>query len=222
MHIEPNADFEINEEVHALRVQHESSTMTRTDPVFRSVGQALHVAHLMEILPATHKGSTQTLIEQLMREACVEREVERDGSLNFRGLGPLDVRAQCAMVRGAVLHHCTEPERYAITAWYSHDSKKAEGVRYLHQWVRDLWTIENKEAQMLLMWRANVTDDSKAAKHCSVRDIEGQYGIPKSTVHRQLAAITKSIRGLRRNGEKRLEELFEQSGLVGTSEETVA
>jgi hypothetical protein len=189
-----------------------------SEAVFRSVGQALHVAYLMEVMPATQKGPTQTVIEQLMREAGVVREVEKDGTLNFRGLSPMDVRAQCAMVRGAVLHHCTEPERHAIVGWYAHNSFKADGVRYLHGWVGSLWTIENPDAQMMMMWRANVTENSRAARFCSVRDIAGQHGIPKSTVQDQMTAITRRIRALRRNGENRLEQLFERSGLIDGQE----
>lgn len=186
--------------------------------IFRTVGQALHVAYLMEMLPPTQKGPTQTVIEQLMREAGVTREVERDGTLNFRGLSPMDVRAQCAMVRGAVLHHCMEAERHAIIGWYAHNSSKADGVRFLHQWMGRLWTIENPDAQMMMMWRANVTEGSKAARFCSVRDIAGQHGIPKSTVQDQMTAIIRRIRALRRNGENRLEELFGRSGLIDCGE----
>lgn len=185
-----------------------------TQAVFRSVHQALHVAFLMAVLPPTQKSNTQALIEQLMRDAGVLREVEHDGTLNFQGLSPLEVRGQCAMVRGAVEHHCTEPERMAIWAWFAHDENKARAISYLCDWCAPYWTVESRPARMMMTWRANVTDDSKAARHCSLRDIEGEHGIPKSTVHRQVAAVTKACRGLRQRGAERLEELFVQHGLV--------
>lgn len=185
-----------------------------TEAVFRSVHQALHVAHLMAVLPPTQKSNTQSIIEQLMRDAGVLREVERDGTLNFKGLSPLEVRGQCAMVRGAVVHHCTLDERMAIWAWFAHDASKAEGVRHLCKLAADVWTVESPQARMLMTWRANVTDDSKAARHCSVRDIEGEHGIPKSTVQRNVAAAGKMFRKLRTAGADRLEALFVAHGLV--------
>jgi hypothetical protein len=189
-----------------------------TQAVFRSVHQALHVSFLMAVLPPTQKSNTQALIEQLMRDAGVNREVERDGTLNFQGLSPLEVRAQCAMVRGAVSHHCTTPERMAIWAWFAHDASKAEGVRFLCDWCTPHWAIDSPQARMLITWRACVTDDSKAARHCSVRDIEGEHGIPKTTVHRQLGAIMKACRGLRERGAGRLEAMFIAHGLIDDPE----
>lgn len=182
--------------------------------VFRSVHQALHVAHLMAVLPPTQKSNTQALIEHLMREAGVSREVERDGTLNFQGLSPLEVRGQCAMVRGAVIHHCTEPERMAIWAWFAHDGSKAEGVRFLRDWFAGDWCTDSPHARMLMTWRASVTEDSAAARMCSYRDIEGEHGIPKSTVQRQVQALAKTARGLRERGAARLEEMFLAHGLV--------
>jgi hypothetical protein len=185
-----------------------------TEAVFRSVHQALHVSHLMAVLPPTQKSNTQALIEQLMRDAGVLNEVERDGTLNFKGLSPLEVRGQCAMVRGAVVHHCTLQERMAIWAWFAHDATKAEGVRFLRDWCAELWTVESPQARMVMMWRANVPEDSKVARMCSVRDIEGEHGIPKSTVQRQVAAVSKACRSLRERGAGRLEALFVAHGLV--------
>ena len=71
----------------------------RNAPVFRSTQQALHVAFLMGILPVTQKSNTQMLLERLMEEAGVAKVVQRDGTLNFAGLSPMEVRGQCAMVR---------------------------------------------------------------------------------------------------------------------------
>lgn len=184
-----------------------------TQAVFRSVHQALHVAFLMAVLPPTQKSNTQALIEQLMRDAGVLREVEHDGTLNFQGLSPLEVRGQCAMVRGAVEHHCTEPERMAIWAWFAHDENKARAISYLCDWCTPYWTVESRPARMMMTWRANLTEGSAAARQCSVRDVEGEFGIPKSTAHRNVLAVSKACRGLREQGINRLTALFESGGL---------
>ncbi|MDE2403065.1 MAG: hypothetical protein KGL90_15520 [Burkholderiales bacterium] len=189
-----------------------------SEAVFRTVNQALHVSHMIASLPPTSKSNTQTVIEQLMRDAGVMREVERDGTLNFAGLSPLEVRGQCATVRGAVLHHCTEAERMAIWAWFAHDQTKAEGVRYLRDWCAPRFSLEGDHVRMLITWRASVTDDSAAARHCSIRDIAGEHGLAKSTVQRNIANISKACKGLRNRGAWRLEEMFIAHGLVDNPE----
>lgn len=184
-------------------------------PIFRSVSQALHVSYLMAILPPTQKSPTQVLINDLMDQAGVKREVERDGTINFGGLSPLEVRAQCAMVISAVKNHLQAPERHAVEAWFAHDARKADGVRFLCDWCTPHWTIESPQARMMITWRINVSDDSAAAKHCSIRDITGEHGIPKSTAHDQLVKVAKVIQTLRSHGMAQLEWMFQEHGLVG-------
>lgn len=188
--------------------------MQSDTPIFRSVNQALHVSYLMAVLPPTTKSPTQSVIDDLMDQAGVLREVTKDGTINFAGLSPLEVRAQCAMIIGAVQDHCIKQERMAIEAWFAHDARKADGVRFLCNWCAPLWTVESPQARMLITWRVNVTDDSAAAKHCSIRDITGEHGIPKSTVHDQMGKIIKAARGLRRSGMSRLEGLFIKHGVI--------
>ena len=121
-----------------------------SEAVFRTVNQALHVSYLMAVLPPTQKSPTQVLISDLMDQAGVKREVEKDGTINFRGLTPLEVRAQCAIVIAAVRDHLQPPERHAIEAWYAHDARKAEGVRFLRDWCTPHWTIESPQARMMI------------------------------------------------------------------------
>lgn len=183
--------------------------------VFRSVNQALHFAYLIEVMPPTTKCPTQALIEGLMEDAGVKREIQRDGTINLAGLNPLEVRGQCAMIRGAVDHHCVPQERFAILAWFSHNARKAEGVRFLRDWCTPLWTVESPSARMAITWRANLTDDSKAAALCSERMIAGEHQLAKSTVHDQLVKINKACHLLRRRGMARLEDMFASDGLIG-------
>ena len=114
----------------------------------------------------------------------------------------------------AVRDHLPEPEWRAIEAWYAHDARKAEAVSYLCDWCAPHWTIESRPARMLVTWRANVTDGSKAARFCSVRDIEGEHGIPKSTAQRQVTKISKVCASLRQHGIAQLEQLFAVGGLI--------
>lgn len=180
--------------------------------VFRSVQQALHVSFLMAQLPVTQKGSTQTLLEALMEEAGVAKDVRRDGTLNFAGLSPMEVRGQCAMVRGAVLHHCSAMERHAIHAWFAHDASKAEGVRELRDYCSARFTIDIRAAQTLIVWHINV--QGRARDLCTERAIAAEHKLSQSTVHRNIVVASQTCAMLRNAGMRRLDALFQRDGLV--------
>lgn len=184
-------------------------------PIFQSIGQALHVSFLMDSLPVTQKGNTQAMLERLMEEAGVPREIRRDGSLNFSGLSPMEVRGQCAMVRGAVGHHCTAMEAHAIRAWFAHDASKAEGVRQLRDFFGGLFTIESPQAQMLIVWHIHA--QGRARDLCTERAIAGEHGLSQSTVHRNIVAVGRACAGPRVAGMRRLEALFQRDGLIENS-----
>ena len=184
-------------------------------PVFRSVNQALHLSYLMAVLPPTQKSPTMSVINELMDMAGIRREVEREGTVNFAGLSPLEVRGQCAMVIGAVRHQLQPAERYAIEAWYAHDASKAEAVHWLRDWCAPHWTIEAPSARTLIAWHVNLPDDTHNRHSCSERLICGEHGLPKTTVHDQIVKIRKAVMTLRRHGMDQLEWMFSDKGLIG-------
>lgn len=184
-------------------------------PIFRSINQALHVAYLMAILPPTQKSPTQLVITDLMEMAGVRKEVEREGTINFAGLSPLEVRGQCAMVIAAVRHQLRPAERFAIEAWYAHDHNKAEAVRFLCDWCEPHWTIESPAARMLITWHVNLPDEVHNRYTCSERLIAGEHGIPKSTVHDQIVKVRKAVVAWRRHAVGQLEWMFIDRGVIG-------
>lgn len=185
-----------------------------TEAVFRSVHQALHVSFLMASLPPTQKSPTAVVINELMDAAGVRRDVERDGTVNFAGLSPLDVRAQCAMVIGAVRHHLQPAERYAVEAWYAHDQSKAAAVHWLRDWCAPHWTIEAPAARTLITWHVNLPEDVHNRYSCSERLIGGEHGLAKSTVHDQIVKIRKAVISLRSRAVAQLEWRFADGGVV--------
>lgn len=187
------------------------------DAVFRSVSQALHISFLMASLPVTQKGNTQAALEWLMETAGVRTEVIRDGSLNFRGLSSMEVRGQCAMVRGAVLHHCTEMERHAIHAWFAHDASKADGVHALRDYCSAQLTIESPSARTLIVW--SVHAQGRARDMCTERAIAAEHQLSQSTVHRNVQTVQKAAGRLRRAGMDRLSVMFQRDGLVAAEAE---
>lgn len=181
-------------------------------PVFRSVSQALHVSFLMASLPVAQKGNTQVALERLMEEAGVRTEVIRDGTLNFSGLTSMEVRGQCAMVRGAVQHHCTAMERFAIWARFAHDASKAEGVSRLRDYCAGQFTVESPQAQMLMVWAVHAT--GRVRNMVSQRAIAAEHQLSQSTVQRNMQGVAKIAGTLRRAGMLRLQPMFERDDLV--------
>jgi len=198
-------------------------------PMFRSTQQALHVSFLMATLPVTQKGNTQAMLERLMEDAGIAREIRRDGTLNFGGLSPMEVRGQCAMVRGAVDHHCEPYQRAAITAWFSSADdtggktaaevdahrRKVYAITALHGLVQARMSIESFDAQKLVMWHVHAR--GRLRDRLTERAIAGEFQIPKTTLHRNIVAVSQTCSALRRGGMERLEALFVRDGLVEDS-----
>lgn len=183
-----------------------------TQSIFRNVNQALHMAYLMHVLPVTQKGTTQTMIEHMVRQAGLRTEDYIDSTIDFSGLSPLEVRGQCALIRGAVDHHCTPIERAAIVAYYALDSTKAEGVRVLRQHVSPLLNMDNPSLEMLIVWCVHA--QGAAREQCTERAIAGEYGMSQSTVHRAINTVRAEARRLRLQGQDALMPMFERDELV--------
>lgn len=185
-------------------------------PIFRSTGQALDVAYLILTQPPTSKSPTQAVIDDLLEMAGVRKEREHTtATVNFGGLSPLEVRAQCSMITAAVRDHLAVAERRAVEARYAYDERKAEGIRFLRDWCAPHWTIESPTARMAIMWHVHMTESQASHNNCTVRAIEGEHGIPKSTVHDQVAKIRKVVSSLRERGVWQLDWRFREQGVVG-------
>jgi hypothetical protein len=197
-----------------------------TSAVFSSTGQALHVSFLMEVLPMSQKGGTQLVIESLKRRYA-RADDHGPGSLNADGLSPIELRGQCAMVRGSVDHHLTEPERAAVWARHGHQVRKATGVVGLSAYLAPLVAMRHGDALRALTWSvfAPLTtgrDRRGRAADWTLRKIERAYGVPKSTLHDARLTLRHHAHYLERAAEARLQELFERTGLIEVNEEIAA
>jgi hypothetical protein len=196
--------------------------MTETNAIFRSVSQALHVSFLMATLPVTQKSNTQALVERLMEDAGVRKEVHRDGTLNFAGLSPMEVRGQCAMVRGAVDHHCQPLERAAIHAWFmpTVTAAKNDAILALREHCAPTFTIEGSSPRAVVLW--HIHSQGRARDVCTERAIASEFVLSQSTVHRNIVAVSKVCTLLRRRGMDALEGMFLRDGVIGRDEARAA
>lgn len=180
-------------------------------PIFTSVEQALHVAFLIEILPASQKSQMQVILERMMEDAGLteDREV---GTVNFAGLSSMEVRAQCAMIRGAVVHRLPAPEAQAVHARYAHQKAKAEGVRGVRDYCRPRITTQGDAPTLAIAW--NVYASIKQRDGISVRKIAAEYSLAPSTVGRDVQRVRETGQMLLNQATQRLEPQFSESGLV--------
>lgn len=185
--------------------------------IFRSTSQCLHVAFLVEILPATQRSFMQAMLEAHMKACGIWEEPKAtDRTINFGGMSPLEIRGQCAMVRGMVEHHLTQPEAFAVKAHYGHTVTKAAGVRGLADYVSPLLTTTSKDAVLALAW--GVFGNEKQREGLSLREIADHFGLVKSTAQRDQQTIRRMGRDMLTRAIARLDSRFQVSGLVENEE----
>ena len=198
-------------------------------PIFQSVPQCLHVSFLMQTLPATSKSIMQSMLERAMEEAGVMVQRER-GNINFGGLSPLEIRGQCAMVRGAVEHHLPKPEADVVLARYVPAPTldrvgrpelmpipiqviKANAIRAVRDYCQPMLTTQGDIPTLAMAWSLF---GSKAHKDdFSTRKIAADCKLSQSTVTRDVSTIKRLARVLETRAVERLTPIFMISGLVG-------
>jgi len=187
-------------------------TETTVAPIFQSVGQALHFSFLLEIMPATQKGSTQMLIESI-KQQLGKMEAKVSSSVNFSGMNALEVRGQCAMVRGAAQNHLTPIEHDAVRARYGHRMTKAAGVRGVSSYVQAMTALHNDSAMLAVAWWM-YHKPVRIADRYSLQQVANEYGVSINDVKGALNALRKASESLERRAHERLGELFMRTGLV--------
>lgn len=187
------------------------------EPVFRSVGQALYIAYVMEILPPTQKVSTQILIESL-REQSGNTEQRMASTLNLGGITPLEFRGQCSMVRAAA-ERLPEPESAAVRCRYAwRRDTQAAGVMSLSNYLAAHTRIEHEWALRAVVWRIFHRGNQRAADRYSNRDISRETGVSKDLLDRAVGIVRNAAEILQARAEDRLHQRFAENGLVASIE----
>ena len=182
-----------------------------TTPIFRSVNQALHFSFLMETLPVSQKSQMEAIYRQGGKRVVFDDY--HHSTIHFGGLSPLEVRGQCAMVRGAVVDHLVEQERQAVLARYSFRTEKALAVRAMRDCARPLLSCQDEWPTLAMAWSIFGTDQQRDG--LSVRLIADEYCLSKSAVARDVGEIRRTARTLENRACDKLSDLFLRSGLIG-------
>lgn len=201
-----------------------------TEPVFKTVGQALYLGYVMEVTPPSTPSPTETLIRDLMKQRYGEAPIpQSERSLNMGGMTPLELRAQCALIRQAVADHLAGQERDTIHARFGHQATRGTGVCGLRDHYGSLCNTQHDEAILALIWaiyvpgirqfpmespRAFNARRKKRENEWSVRGIEKKYGFAKSVLHRDQQMLRKLLYGVEMQAQSKIEDIFVRAGLV--------
>ena len=183
------------------------------EPIFRSVQQALHFSFLMETLPVSQKSQMHEIYQQGGQRIWGE-EKHQTSTIKFGGLTALEVRGQCAMVRGAVNDHLDVYERHAVYARYSYQKVKAEGVRVMRDCSLASMSCKDEWATIAMAW--SVFGNAVQMDGLSTRVIANEFGLSQSSVARDVMTIKKESGRLMISAVHRLQFLFASSGLIET------
>jgi len=186
-----------------------------TDAIFRTVSQALHVSFLMDILPVAQKSAMQSLIDRMLEEMGVLQVHER-GTINFGGMSALEIRGQCAMIRGVVAHHLPKPEADSVYARYAHQACKAAGVRGVRDYVRPMLCTQSDMPTLAIAWSIYGTERQRA--DLSTRKIAAEFGLSPATVGRDANILRSTGKLLLDRAFERLTPLFESQAVIDSDE----
>jgi hypothetical protein len=187
--------------------------MQTNAPIFRSTGQALHFGYLMEVLPVTQRCSTQVLIETMLKELGRE-DAQEVGTVNSAGLSPLELRGQCAMVRGACARSLMQPEHDVVRARFGQQRTKAAGVLGLSEYVGPLTGIDHEWAVRAVAWSIYCGRKERAADRWSLEETARETGVSYEALKRCKQVLRKTGDALESRALSRMDERFRAEGLV--------
>lgn len=155
-----------------------------TEPIFKSIVQAVHVSFLMEIVIPSTKGPMEVCIEHLMENSGHVFQGMPELVVNTKGIRQEDWFAQCALIRQKVEERLPPPERDAIRARYGqYDNRinvftKSDGIEGMAVYVE---RVSKLKGDALLELTANfygLTRYNKKGRKIappSLRDIADRY-----------------------------------------------
>jgi len=195
-----------------------------TQAIFKSTAQALHVSYLVLSMPPRQGAPFRNMLIRLLedldeptnqQQAWLEqlRGVATGSTINFAGLSPDEIRAQCSMITAAVRDRLPEPERNVIWARYAYQLERAAGVRGLAGYYRSLVNVDNDMAMMALVWR-RYAGRERADQDFSFRQIAAECGGSKSTYERANKILTGHLRALETRADETLTASFRAHGVI--------
>jgi hypothetical protein len=195
-----------------------------TQAIFRSTAQALHVSYLVLSMPPRQGAPFRNMLIHMLEDLddlTHQQQVWLDqlrgtpgsSTINFGGLSPDEIRAQCSMITAAVRDRLPEPERNVIWARYAYQMERASGVRGLASYYQSLIGVGNNMAMLALVWR-RYAGKERADQDFSFRQIAAECGGSKSTYERANKMLTAHLRALEERADDTLTASFRAHGVI--------
>lgn len=189
--------------------------------IFKSTSQALHFAYLIE----AYEVSIDSSMAKILRYGAMPTGGGALASaIDFGGLSPLEIRAQCAMIRAAVRDRLPAPQAWAVQARYGlteiavsagqrrpvFSRERYDAILKLGDWLAPAFANFNAMAIDILIARAV---DQRVAD-ISFRQMAEQFGLDQSTYAYALKRVRGKLADLENAAIDHLNPAFIKDGVV--------
>jgi hypothetical protein len=191
-----------------------SSAAVIDAPVFRNTRHALHVSFLVMSQPPKTISPTAVVIDMLVKQNFVwdGLEPERSSSVNFSGLSPLEVRAQCAQVVAMANHLPNRAYSDALAAIYGHQAIKSEGVRGVARYAEAMMPHLGADTVLYVAWHVFATQRQRDAG-VTLAEIAKHHGVTLDATRHASSRIRTVGRTLHGWATSALAQRFVDGGL---------
>ncbi|MBO4119854.1 hypothetical protein J5T34_03755 [Cupriavidus gilardii] len=194
-----------------------------SDAIFRSTEQALHVSYLVLSMPPRQGAPFRNMLIRMLedldhptdkQQAWLDqlRGTAGGGTVNFGGLSPDEIRAQCSMVTAAVRDRLPSQEMAAIWARFAVGDEKVGGMKRLALFARRSCGLTATTLLFDLTARHYLPRDRKEGY--TFRAIAEKHQVSKDQVFRAAKWMDAHYRALENLALARLEPKFVAHGLV--------
>jgi hypothetical protein len=193
------------------------------DAIFKSTAQALSLAYLVMSEPVREKMAFRLALIRIIESvgALNKRQAAfldylygtKEGTVNFEGLSPLEIRGQCALITAAVKHHAKKGQQAAILIRHGVGAEKMGAVIWMSRQIRAKLNITSTDAIRYLVAEQSLPKDQRDPE-VTFKYISDQTGVPVRSLERAAMTIRKHLRELENSAYDTLTPMFERDGLV--------
>ncbi|MBO4120271.1 hypothetical protein J5T34_05895 [Cupriavidus gilardii] len=194
-----------------------------SDAIFRSTEQALHVSYLVLSMPPRQGAPFRNMLIRMLedldhptdkQQAWLDqlRGTPGSGTVNFGGLTPDEIRAQCSMVTAAVRDRLPSQEVAAVWARFGVGKEKVDGMKRLALFARRSSGLTATALLLDLTARHYLPRDRREGY--TFRAIAEKHGSEQTRVFRAAKWMESHYRALENLAIVRLEPAFIAHGVV--------
>lgn len=206
------------------------------DAIFTSAGQAVHVAYMITGQDAPQDAPLRKMLIRMLESAPHTGSEQREWleqlrgapsrRVNFAGLSPLEVRAQCALIVLAVRSKLPCTEMWALQARYGHTDMEDEdgerrfafsaeriaAIKGLSDWLAPSFPAVRPFAVDCMIGKLYANHKKM---EISFRELAGNFGGNHMTYARAYEKMRGRLRELEQLALDRLEPYLREQGVVG-------